>query len=111
MAQLEDRLGPAVSVDPEWKAEIPQSMVLHQNYPNPFNPNTTINWQLAIGDHVELAIFNVLGEKVTTLINENQQAGSYQVNWNAGRFASGVYYCKLSSGSGLVKTRKMLLVK
>jgi hypothetical protein len=111
LAQLEDRLGPAVSVEPGWIADIPQSMILHQNYPNPFNPVTKISWQLAVGSQVELSIYNVLGEKMATLVDEYQPAGFYQLGWDAGNFASGIYYYKLSTGLGLVQTRKMLFVK
>jgi len=111
LAQLEERLGPAVSVKPEWNADIPLSMTLHQNYPNPFNPVTAIGYQLSAISNIELSIFNTLGQKVATLVNEIQPAGSYMVNWNAGKYASGIYYYTLTTSSGLVQSRKMLLVK
>ncbi len=93
----------------------PQIFVLDQNYPNPFNPETTIRYQLNQPGNVQLIIYNTLGQKIATLINELQIAGTYQVRWN-GRDAvglpvsSGVYLYQLSVGSELL-TRQMLLVK
>lgn len=89
--------------------------VLHQNYPNPFNPTTVISWQLAVSSHVELAIYNLLGQKIRTLVNARQPAGSHQVEWNgrdeAGReVANGVFLYKLTAGD-FVQSRKMLLLK
>jgi len=89
----------------------PDRFTLHQNYPNPFNPITTINYELPITNYVELSIYNSLGEKVETLIAKQQISGSHQIQWNASRFASGVYLCRLQSNYGLSETRKMLLIK
>ena len=83
---------------------------LEQNYPNPFNPSTTINYELPITNYVELSIYNVLGQKVATLVDKKQAAGRYQVEWNAGAFASGVYYYRLSS-EAFVETKKLILLK
>jgi hypothetical protein len=85
--------------------------MLHQNYPNPFNPVTVIRWQLAVGSRIELAIYNVLGEKIHDLVSDFYPAGSHQVQWDARHIASGIYYYTLSTGSGLVHTRKMVLIK
>ena len=91
------------------------SFRLFQNYPNPFNPATVISWQLAVGSHVELAIYNLLGQKIRTLVNARQSAGSHQVQWN-GRddneedVASGIYVFRLEAGE-FVGSRKMLLVR
>ena len=73
----------------------PNNFSLEQNYPNPFNPKTVISYKLAMNSDVELSIFNLLGQKVTTLVNKKQQAGSYQVEWDASGFTSGVYLYKL----------------
>jgi len=84
---------------------------LQQNYPNPFNHSTVISWQLAISSHVELSVYNLLGEKVATLLSEKQTAGHHQVEWNAKGYASGLYYYRLVTGGGFIQTRKLLLLK
>lgn len=81
-----------------------------QNYPNPFNPITTISYSIPATEIVQLKIFNILGEDVLTLVNEEKQVGNYQVNFNAKYFASGVYFYRLQAGS-FVQTRKMILLK
>jgi len=84
------------------------------NYPNPFNPVTTINYKVgtqhAVSVRVNLSIYSLLGQKVATLVNKKQTAGSYQVEWNASGFASGIYYYRLSAGDFL-QTKKMVLTK
>ena len=77
---------------------IPKKFVLSQNYPNPFNPTTTISYQIQKTCEVELSIYNLLGQKVATLVSEQQPAGVYQVQWDANDFASGIYYYKLWAG-------------
>jgi C1A family cysteine protease len=89
----------------------PQICELYQNYPNPFNPKTVISWQLAFGSQVELSIYNILGEKVTTLVSQQQTAGYYEVKWDANGFASGVYFCVLMTSRGFRQTKKLILVK
>ncbi|MCS6988459.1 MAG: S8 family serine peptidase [Chloroherpetonaceae bacterium] len=88
----------------------PQSFKLAQNYPNPFNPATTIAYQLPATSDVKLEVFDVLGRKVATLVDERQSAGAYSVNFNAANLASGVYFYRLQAGS-FAETKKMLLVK
>jgi hypothetical protein len=88
----------------------PKTMVLAQNYPNPFNPSTEIRYQVSEVSDVRLEVFDMLGRKVATLVNERKAAGSYQVEFNATRFASGMYFYTLTAG-GFSKTRKMMLVK
>ncbi len=90
---------------------LPTEYVLDQNFPNPFNPTTTISYQLPYASDVELSIYNLLGQKVATLVSERQQVGHYQVSWNAGGFASGVYYYILRTDAGFVQSRKLLLLK
>jgi hypothetical protein len=77
---------------------IPLSFYLSQNYPNPFNPITMINYQLPMTNEVELSIYNILGQKVVTLVNEKQPAGNYQVEWDASSYTSGVYYYEIVAG-------------
>ena len=83
---------------------------LEQNYPNPFNPQTVITYQLSGISQVELNIYNMLGQKVAVLVSETQPAGNYRAEWDATRFASGVYFYELKAGS-FQKTRKMLLLR
>ncbi len=88
----------------------PSHYNLEQNYPNPFNPLTMINYQLPMTNEVELSIYNLLGEEIITLVSEKQHAGSYQVEWDASAFASGVYYYRIKAGE-FVKTKKLILLR
>jgi flagellar hook assembly protein FlgD len=94
---------------------LPKGFELAQNYPNPFNPTTTINFSLPAASDARLDIYNVIGERVTTLINEFLPAGRYQITWN-GRLTDGaqapsaLYLYRLEAGD-FSQTRKMLLVK
>lgn len=90
---------------------LPAVLRLEQNYPNPFNPVTRISWQLAVGSTVELAVYNLLGQKVATLFKGQQNPGSYSYKWNAGAFPSGVYLYRLVTEDGIVQTKKMILLK
>ena len=96
----------------------PTEFTLHQNYPNPFNPSTMINYQLPISSEVNLVIYNNLGEKVATLVDEKQQVGNYSVNYDATGLSSGIYLYRLvvgntstGSGQGYVETKKMVYLK
>lgn len=89
---------------------IPSNFNLKQNYPNPFNPLTVISFQVPKSDFITLKIFNILGNEVTTLINENVQAGSYEVNWDASNHPSGIYFYAIQTGN-FTETRKMILLK
>ena len=81
---------------------------LEQNYPNPFNPSTLIAYSIPQEGFVSLNIYNLLGEKVATLVNSIQEAGRYEVSFDASSLASGIYVYSLKSGSSLT-SRKMLL--
>lgn len=83
---------------------------LGQNYPNPFNPSTVINYSLANSGMVSLKVFNVLGQEVLTLVDQNQNAGQYQIKFDASQLSSGVYIYRIQSGS-FVSSRKMMLLK
>jgi photosystem II stability/assembly factor-like uncharacterized protein len=83
---------------------------LSQNYPNPFNPSTIIDYQLPITSNVELNIYNLLGQRVVTLVRERQQAGYYQIEWEASRYSSGVYYYRLKAGE-FQDVKKMIILK
>jgi hypothetical protein len=88
----------------------PNRFYLYQNYPNPFNPNTKISWQSPVGSWQTLKIYDVLGNEVATLVNEYRNAGSYDLEFNASKLSSGVYYYKLRAGD-FVDTKKMILLK
>lgn len=97
---------------------LPNEFQLYQNYPNPFNPNTIISWQLAVGSDVTLKIYDVLGNEVATLVNEEQQAGKHSINFNAtnnpqlttNSLASGIYYYRLQAGQQS-QTKGMIFLK
>jgi hypothetical protein len=89
---------------------IPKVYSLHQNHPNPFNPRTIINYELPITNAVELSIYNLLGQKVVTLVSEKKNAGHYQIEWDATRFSSGVYYYKIEAGA-FKQVKKMVLLR
>jgi len=89
---------------------LPTEYELTQNYPNPFNPSTKISWQSPVSSHQTLKVYDVLGNEVATLVNEEKPVGSYEVNFNANGLSSGIYFYKLQSGS-FVETKKMILLK
>jgi hypothetical protein len=94
----------------EGSNNIPEIYSLEQNYPNPFNPSTSIEFKIPENVIVSLKIYDVLGKEVVTLINEEKNAGTYEVNFNASALSSGVYFYKLEAGN-FVQTRKMVLMK
>lgn len=89
---------------------IPTSFSLSQNFPNPFNPGTIISWQLAMSGQVSLKVYDVLGNEVATLINEEQPAGKYQVAFDGSKLASGIYFYKLTMAN-FSSIKKMVLLK
>lgn len=90
--------------------DIPADFALKQNYPNPFNPTTNIKFEIAETSNVTLNIYNVMGQRVATLINEVKAPGKYEIAWNAQEMASGIYYYRLRAG-GVVFNRQMTLIK
>ena len=89
---------------------IPKELSLHQNYPNPFNPITMIRYDLPQQATVKIAVYDMIGREVATLVNETKEAGSYEVNFAASQLASGVYFYKLSAGS-YTSMKKLMLMK
>jgi hypothetical protein len=89
---------------------LPAEYSLDQNYPNPFNPTTTINYQLPEKSYATLRIYDILGNLVTTLVDEELNPGFYSITWDAGGLASGVYFYRFNSGS-FVSTKKLILLK
>jgi endonuclease I len=90
--------------------EIPQGFELNQNYPNPFNPSTVISWQLAVGNHTTLKVYDVLGNEVAELVNNFLEAGNYKVEFNASSLSSGIYFYKLSAGNKSA-IKKLILIR
>jgi photosystem II stability/assembly factor-like uncharacterized protein len=88
----------------------PITFALDQNYPNPFNPSTTINYSLPSNEYVTLKVYNLLGEEVAILVNEEKPQGTYELKWNAPNLPSGIYFYKLQAGN-FVETKKMILLK
>jgi len=92
------------------RSEIPLQFVLEQNFPNPFNPATKIIFSIPARINVKLDIYDILGRRVTSLVNKELSAGKHSISFNASEFASGVYFYKLEAGSFL-QTKKMVLIK
>jgi len=106
---------PTAVDDSPGKAEVPQAYALHQNYPNPFNPATIIEYDLPQASLVHLEIYNVLGQKVATLVEQPQAAGRYRVLWDGrdetgARAVSGIYVYRLRAGD-FVQARKMIFAR
>ncbi len=89
---------------------LPTSFSLSQNYPNPFNPSTIISYQVPAVSHVSLRVYDILGNEVASLVDEEKLAGRYSVNFNASKIASGVYFYRIIAGS-FVETKKLVLMK
>jgi hypothetical protein len=89
---------------------IPGQFSLSQNYPNPFNPSTSISYSIPKAGHVEMKIYNTLGEEVTVLVNEMKQPGVYKVDFNASNLASGIYFYRITSAD-FTDVKKMVVIK
>lgn len=109
-----------VSVRKDENGVLPSDFVLSQNYPNPFNPSTTISFSIPAAAQVKLVVYNLLGETVTTLVNQQMGAGTYQVNWNVedasgAKLTSGIYFYELRADAGngnqYSSMKKMVVLK
>lgn len=100
----------AYSQEVEVEVSLPLEYSLEQNFPNPFNPTTTIRYAIPEDNFVSIKLYDVLGNEVITLVNEQQQAGRYEMLFNASSIASGVYYYQITSGN-FNQTRKLVLMK
>ena len=89
---------------------LPLHVSLEQNYPNPFNSTTTMGYRLPQAGYVTIEIYDLLGRKVETLIDKEQEAGTYQVVWDAGDRSSGVYFYKITTRE-FAETKRMVLLK
>ena len=89
---------------------VPAVFALNQNYPNPFNPSTTIEYALPEASQVRLEVFNAIGERVASLVDARQEAGTYRSTFDASTLPSGMYLYRLSAGSD-VSVKRMILMK
>jgi hypothetical protein len=94
---------------------VSKGFILYQNFPNPFNPSTKIKFQIPQDvryrmQDVKLYVIDILGKKVQILVNEHLQPGTYEVNWNASDFPSGIYFYKLTAGE-FTETKRLVLLK
>ncbi|MBI3766385.1 MAG: T9SS type A sorting domain-containing protein [Ignavibacteriales bacterium] len=103
-------LSPVTGVEVGPSASVPERFELFQNYPNPFNPTTTIRYELSKASKVTLTVYDVLGNKISTLVDANETAGRKSIEWNAADLASGVYIYTLRTPES-VQSRKMVLVR
>jgi hypothetical protein len=109
MSQVEAKYSLITSVE-ESSLPIPTDYQLKQNYPNPFNPSTKIQFSIPQSEYVSLKIYDVLGNEVAGLINQDLSAGSYDIQFNANNLSSGIYFYQLITGS-YSETKKMNLIK
>lgn len=109
--------------DPIWltgitqiNSEIPRDYKLYQNYPNPFNPETKIKYQIVSNvkretTNVKLIVYDIQGKQITELVDQEQKAGIYEVDFNGSNYSSGIYFYSLSADGTVIDTRKMILIK
>ncbi|NCQ19461.1 MAG: T9SS type A sorting domain-containing protein, partial [Ignavibacteria bacterium] len=89
---------------------LPKEFGLDQNYPNPFNPVTSIKYSVAFTQHVQLKIYDLLGNEIAVLVHETKSPGTYTVEFSSAKLASGTYYYRLQAGE-FIQTRKMIVLK
>ena len=107
---LADTLFRSILVAVKEQEGLPKAYALAQNYPNPFNPTTTIRYELPKASPATLAIYNILGARVATIVDGLEAAGYHQVEFNASQLASGVYFYRLHAGS-FTETKKLVLIR
>lgn len=95
--------------------QIPRKFILFQSYPNPFNPHTAIEYQLPVQSHVKLVIYNILGQRIRTLVNKEQSAGYFRAIWDARSeygepVSSGIYIYQIIAGD-FISTKRMILMQ
>ena len=90
--------------------EIPTEFLLTQNYPNPFNPSTKIRYSVPQSSNVIIKVFDILGNEIETLVNEEKPVGTYEITWYAASLPSGIYFYTINAGS-FIETKKMILLK
>ena len=90
--------------------DIPDHFNLYQNYPNPFNPSTRIRFALPEASNVKIEIYNAIGQRVAVLVNETRPTGYFEVNFDASKYASGLYIYRIQTGK-FIQSKKMMLLK
>ena len=88
----------------------PDAISLSDAYPNPFNPTTSFELKVGVSSHVTMNVYNVMGQVVSTLVNNTMDAGNYNITWDAANFSSGMYVVKAETTNG-VASQKVMLVK
>jgi len=102
---------PVIPTSTEGIDDLPKEFGLSQNYPNPFNPSTTISYALPKASDVSIEVFNILGKRVSSLVNQRKSAGNYTAQFQASNLSSGVYFYTLRINGKVLKSQKMLLIK
>jgi hypothetical protein len=110
LKQIDNDGSLSYSNEVEVDVTLPGEFNLQQNYPNPFNPSTTISWQSPVSSWQTLKVYDMLGNKVATLVNEYRPAGKYEVKFDASRLSSGIYFYELQVGD-FISVKKLLLMK
>jgi flagellar hook assembly protein FlgD len=95
---------------PEEEVVLPSDYILYQNYPNPFNPTTTFRYSIPQTSKVVIKVYDILGNEVATLMDEEKSVGTYELTWNAASLSNGIYFYQLKAGD-YVSTKKMILLK
>ncbi|RPI18244.1 MAG: T9SS C-terminal target domain-containing protein [Ignavibacteriae bacterium] len=108
--QFIDLFNPTMVGVQNGSSNIPFEYKLENNYPNPFNPRTIINYQLPAAGYVKLTVYDVMGKEISVLVNERQNAGRYEIEFNGDNLPSGIYFYRLSA-DGYNETKKMILIK
>jgi hypothetical protein len=93
-----------------FESEPPRNFKLSQNFPNPFNPRTSLQYTVGSRQFVTLKVYDILGNEIATLVNEEKPAGEYEVEFNGANLPSGIYFYQLKAG-GYIETKKMVLLK
>jgi len=101
--------GYQTDIEDDDKPTLPTGFTLNQNFPNPFNATTTITFNLAKTGGVNLSVYNLMGQKVEILMDNNLQAGQHRITWDASTYSSGIYFYKLSAGDKTFTNRMTLL--
>jgi hypothetical protein len=91
--------------------EVPKNYKLYQNYPNPFNPKTKIEYEIKRSGYITLAVYDIRGKEMTTLVSQKQAPGKYLVDFPGVLFPSGIYFYRLSTDGKPIDTKKMMLIK
>jgi hypothetical protein len=102
--------GGVTFIEEEEIDEIPTTYLLTQNYPNPFNPTTKIKYSIPQSSNVLIKVFDILGNEIETLVDEEKSTGTYEITWYPENLPSGIYFYKLQAGN-YIETKKMVLIK